>query len=72
MNTETSEIYLKNKKIKRENMDEIDIILCLNKRKRNQKLKEYYRDTKKKKIIIFFLCIKNGIRSCVFWRKRHH
>ena len=68
MNTEISEIYLKNKKIKRENINEIDIILCLNKRKRNQKLKEYYREIKKKKNF-FFLCIKNEIRSCVFWRK---
>ena len=55
MNTEISEIYLKNKKIKRENINEIDIILCLNKRKRNQNLKEYYREIKKKKIFFFFV-----------------
>ena len=52
MNTEIPEIYLKNKKIKRENMDEIDIILCLNKQTKKPK------QTKKKKKL-FFLCIKN-------------
>ena len=46
----STEIYLKKKKIKRESMEEIDIIICLKKKK--QKLKEYqknYRETKKLK-----------------------
>ena len=30
-----TEIYLKKKKIKRENMEEIDIILCLKKRSKS-------------------------------------
>ena len=30
-----TEIYLKKKKIKRENMEEIDIIICLKKRNKN-------------------------------------
>ena len=32
---DNTEIYLKNKKLKRENMEEIDIIICL--KKRNKK-----------------------------------
>ena len=45
-----TEIYLKKKKIERENMEEIDIIVCL--RKKKQKLKEYqknYCEAKKSK-----------------------
>ena len=34
-----TEIYLKKKQIKRENMEEIDIVICL--KKRNKKLKEF-------------------------------
>ena len=45
---------------------------------KKEKLKEYqknYRQTKKLKekiLIVSFRCIKNGTRSCVFWRKWHH
>ena len=37
-----TEIYLKKKKIERENMEETDIIVCL--RKKKQKLKEYQKN----------------------------
>ena len=32
---DSTEIYLKKKKIKRENIEKIDIIICLKKRKKN-------------------------------------
>ena len=45
-----TEIYLKKKKRKQENIEKIDIILCL--KKRNKKLKEYqknYREANKRR-----------------------
>ena len=45
-----AEIYLKKKKRKQENIEKIDIILCL--KKRNKKLKEYqknYREANKRR-----------------------
>ena len=43
-----TEIYLKKKKIKRENMEEIDIILCLEKKKtKTKRISNNYRVTKK-------------------------
>ena len=54
-------ILCKEKKIKREKMEEIDIIICLNKETRTKRISKNYRETKK-----------NGTRSCVFWRKWRH
>ena len=39
LNRAKDQIYLKKKKMKRQNMEEIDIIICL--KKRNKKKKEY-------------------------------
>ena len=42
-----AEIYLKKKKIKRENMEETDTIICLKKETRTKRISKKYREVKK-------------------------
>ena len=42
-----AEIYLKKKKIKRENMEETDTIICLKKETRTKRISKNYREVKK-------------------------
>ena len=66
-----TEIYLKQKKIKRENMEETDIIICLKKERKIKRIsKKLPRDQKIK--VKNFDCMKHGTRSCVFRRKWRH
>ena len=72
-----TEIYLKKKKIKRENMEEIDIIICLEKTKtKTKRISNIYRATKKLRetflAFFSFFFIKDGKASIVFQRKWYY